>query len=69
MIQTSERNIKHGVRIRFCGKIGVSSSEALTKSKMAYGKHAMKKLDVFERHRWFKDGRGKVRDDSRSGPK
>ena len=47
-------------------KIGKSASETLAVLTVAYGKYAMKKLSVFEWHRWFKEGQEDVQDDPRS---
>jgi len=48
-------------------KIGKSASETLALLTVAYGEYAMKKSSVFEWHRWFKEGREDVQDDTRSG--
>jgi len=34
---------------------------------VAYGEYTMKKSSVFEWHRWFKEGREDVQDDTRRG--
>jgi len=47
--------------------IGKSASEKLALLTVAYDEYAMKKLSVFEWHRWFKEGREDVQDDPRSG--
>jgi hypothetical protein len=39
----------------------------LTLLALAYGKYAIKKLSVFERQGWFKEGQDDVQDDPRSG--
>jgi hypothetical protein len=48
-------------------KIGKSASKTLALLTVAYGEFAVKKLRVFERCRWFKEGREDVQDDPRSG--
>jgi hypothetical protein len=47
-------------------KTGKSASETITLLTVAYGEYTMKKLSVFECHRWFKKGKV-VQDDPRSG--
>jgi len=48
-------------------KIGKSVSEMLALLTVAYGEYTMKKSSVFEWHRWFKEGREDVQDDTRRG--
>jgi hypothetical protein len=55
------------IDIKFCVKIGKSASETLVLLTVAHGKYAMKKSSVVEWHRRFKNGRGNVQDDPRSG--
>lgn len=43
----TERNLEQEINIKFCVKTGKSANEMLTLLKMAYDKHAMKKLCVF----------------------
>jgi hypothetical protein len=51
----SDKNLEQRLNMKFCVKTGVSATEtsALT---WAYAEYAMKKLNVFEWHRWFKEG-------------
>jgi hypothetical protein len=49
--KTSDKNLEQRVNMKFCVKIGESSSQTL-----AYGEYAMKKLSV-EWHRWVKEWR------------
>ena len=62
-VKMSDKNLEQRINIKFCVKIGKSASETLALLTVAYGEYAMKKLSVFEWHRWFKEGK----DDSRSG--
>jgi len=61
----SDTNLEQRINIKFCVKIGKSASEML--ALLTYGEYAMKKSSVFERHRWFKEGREDVQDNPRSG--
>ena len=63
----SDKNLEQRINIKFCVKIGKSASETLPLLTVAYGEYAMKELSVFEWHRWFKEGREGVQDDSSSG--
>jgi len=63
----SDKNLEQRINIRFCVKIGKTASETLAILTVAYGEYAMKKLSVFEWHRWFKEGREDVQHDPRSG--
>ncbi|CAI9549631.1 unnamed protein product [Staurois parvus] len=60
----SDRYLEQWIDIKFCMKFGKSMSEMLGQ---AYSEHFMKKSDVFEWHRWFKEGLEDVHDDTRSG--
>jgi hypothetical protein len=55
-VKMSDKNLVQWINIKFCVKIGKSTSETLTLLTVAYGEHAMKKSSVFEWHRWFKEG-------------
>jgi hypothetical protein len=63
----SDKNLEQWINVKFCVKIGKSASETLASLTVAYGEYAMKKLSVFEWHRWFKEGQTDVQDDPRSG--
>jgi len=63
----SDKNLEQRINIKFCVKIGKRASETLALFTVAYGEYAMKKSSVFEWHRRFKEGRGDVRNDPRSG--
>jgi hypothetical protein len=52
------------INIKFCIKIGRSSSEMSAILTLAYAKYAMKKSSVFEWHRLLKEGRQDVQADS-----
>jgi hypothetical protein len=64
--EISDKNREQRINIRFYVKFVKSASETLALLTVAYGEYALKKLRVFERHRWFKGGREKVQDDPRS---
>jgi hypothetical protein len=63
----SDKNLEQQINIKFCVKIGKSTSETLDLLTVVYAEYALKKLSVFERHRRFKKGREDVQDDPRSG--
>jgi hypothetical protein len=63
----SDKNLEQWININFCVKIGKSASETLALLTVAYGEYTMKKLSVFEWHRWFKEGQDDVQDDPSSG--
>jgi hypothetical protein len=63
----SDKNLEQRINFKCCVKIGKSASETLALLTVAYGEHAMKKLNVFEWHRQLKEGRGDVEDDPGSG--
>jgi len=63
----SDKNLEQWINIKFCVKIGKSASETLALVTVAYCEYAMKKLNGFEWHRWFKEGPEDVQDDPRSG--
>jgi hypothetical protein len=62
----SDKNLEQRVNFKFCVKIGKSVSEMLALLTLAYGEYTMKKSNVFEWRRLFKQGRD-VQDDPRSG--
>jgi hypothetical protein len=61
----SDKNLEQ--QIKFCVKIGKSTSETLALLTVAYSEYAMKKSSVFEWQRWYKEGRKDVQDDPRRG--
>jgi len=63
----SDKCLEQRINIKFCVKIGKSSSETLTLLTVAYGQYGMKKSSVFEWHRRFKKGRENGQDDPRIG--
>jgi hypothetical protein len=63
----SDRLLEQCINIKFCGKLGKSTSETLQMLTEAYGADAMKNSSVFEWHKRFKQGREDVKDDERSG--
>jgi hypothetical protein len=62
-----DENLEQRINIKFCVMIGKSASETLAPLTVAYVEYAMKKSNVSEWHRRFKEGRGDVKDDPRSG--
>jgi len=65
--KVSYKNLEQWINIKFCVKIGKSTSEILALLTVTYGEYAMKKSSVFEWHRQFKEGWEDVQDDPRSG--
>ena len=63
----SDKKLEQQINIKFCVKIGKSTSEMSAILTVAYGEYAMKKSSVFEWHKWFKEEREKVQEDPRSG--
>jgi hypothetical protein len=55
------------INIEFCVKISKSACETLALLTVAYGEYAMKKSNVFEWPKWFKEERGDVQADPKSG--
>jgi hypothetical protein len=55
------------MNIKFCAKLGKSTSETLQMLTKACGADAMKKSSVFEWHKRFKEGWEDVKDDERTG--
>jgi hypothetical protein len=62
----SNRSLEQWINIKFCVKIGKSTSETLALLTVAYGEYTMKKSSVFEWHRQFKEGREDVQDNPKS---
>jgi hypothetical protein len=50
----NDKNLEQQMNIKIYVKIGKSASETLAPLTLAYGKYAVKKLNVFEWHRRFK---------------
>jgi hypothetical protein len=63
----SDRLLDQCIDIKFCAKLGKSTSETVQILTEAYGADAMKELSVFEWHKRFKEGREDVKDDERTG--
>lgn len=55
------------VCIKFCVKLDKSATETIQLLQQAYGDSSLKKSQVFNWHRRFREGRESVEDDSRSG--
>jgi hypothetical protein len=63
----SDRLLERRIKITFCAKFGKSASETLQMLAEGYGADAMKKSNVFERHKKFKKCREDVKDNERTG--
>jgi hypothetical protein len=59
--------IKQRVCIKFCVKLGKSSTETLQMLREAFGEHSLSQTAVFEWHSRFKAGRLSVEDDESLG--
>ena len=53
--------------VKFCVKLGKSTTEMFAMLNTAYGDVAMKRATCFRGHKRFKNGRLSVEDDKRSG--
>ena len=53
--------------MKFCVKLGKSTTETFAMLNTAYGDVAMKRATCFRWHKRFKNGRLSVEDDERSG--
>ena len=53
--------------VKFCVKLGKSTTETFAMLNTAYGDVAMKRATCFKWHKHFKNGRLSVEDDERSG--
>jgi transposase len=63
----SDRLLEQRIIIKFCAKLGKSTSESLQMLTEIYGADAIKKSSVFEWHKKFKEGREDMKDDKRTG--
>jgi hypothetical protein len=61
----SDKNLEQRINIKFCVKIGKTTTETSALLTVAYCEYAIKKSSVFEWHRRFKEGRESVQDDPR----
>jgi hypothetical protein len=59
--------IERRVCIKFCVKLGKSTTKTLKMLHEAFGEHSLSRSVVFEWHLHFKAGRVSVEDDERSG--
>jgi hypothetical protein len=59
--------IEQRVCIKFCMKLGKSTTETLEMLREAFGEHSLSQTAVFEWHSHFRAGRVSVEDDKRSG--
>jgi hypothetical protein len=55
------------VSIKFCVKLGKSTTEAIEMLRRAFGEHSLSQTAVFEWHSRFKAGQVSVEDGERSG--
>jgi hypothetical protein len=60
--------IEQRVCIKFCVKLGKSTTETLEMLREAFGEHSLSRTVVFEWHSRFKSGQVSVEDDEGSGP-
>jgi hypothetical protein len=58
--------IDERVCIKFCVKLGKSTTETLEMFREAFGEHSLSRTAVFEWHSRFKSGQVSVEDDKRS---
>jgi hypothetical protein len=63
----SDRLLENHITIKFCEKLGKSTSETLQMLTEAYCSDTMNKSSVFEWHKRFKEGRDDVKDVERTG--
>jgi hypothetical protein len=59
--------IKEHVCIKFCVKLGDSTTETLDMLHEAFGENSLSRTAIFEWHSCFKAGHRPVEDDKRSG--
>jgi hypothetical protein len=59
--------IKQHVSIKFCMKLGKSTTETLEMLREAFGEHSLSWTAVFEWHSCVKAGQVSVEDDKHSG--
>ena len=62
-----EDTLEERYAIKFCFKIGKSTTETYRMLQTAFGAYCMNRASVFELHKRFKEGRESVRDDERRG--
>ena len=55
------------VAIKFCRKVDFSASKTVGLIQKAYGDAAFSRTTILAWHKWFREGRGSVKDDERSG--
>jgi hypothetical protein len=67
VVKMSDWLLEYRTNIKFCVKLGMNASDTFTILFEVCGGDAMKKSNGFEKHKRFKDGRGDVEDDERSG--
>jgi hypothetical protein len=63
----SDRLLEQRIKIKFCAKLGKSTSETLQMLIEAYSADAMKKMSVSEWHKRFKEGWENMKDKERTG--
>jgi len=62
-----EHNFEQRCAIKFCVKLGETGTETFNKLKLAYGKHALTRSQVFKWYKAFSEGRESIKDEPRSG--
>jgi len=60
-------NVEQRVSVKFCVKLGKSTTEMYNLLKKVYGNECLSRIQVFEWFRRFKEGREEIRDDQRPG--
>jgi hypothetical protein len=63
----NDRLLEQRINIKFCAKLGKSTSEILQMLTKANGVDVMKNWSVFEWHKMFKEGRKDMKDNERTG--
>jgi len=62
-----EHNFEQRCAIKFCVKLGETSTETFNKLKQAYGKHALLRSQVFKWYKAFSEGHESIKDEPHSG--
>uniref|UniRef100_A0A8C4QUV3 Mos1 transposase HTH domain-containing protein n=1 Tax=Eptatretus burgeri TaxID=7764 RepID=A0A8C4QUV3_EPTBU len=61
------RSCEQRANLKFLAKLGKTPYESFTMLQQVYGEETMSRTRAFEWHKRFKEGRGEVEDDPRSG--
>ena len=60
-------NVEQRANVKFCVKLGKSTTEMYDLLKKVYGDECLSRTQVFEWFKRFKEGREEIRDDQRPG--